>query len=167
MQIKLCYINQHWYVYIYVSDNEAKEVETKTTRHDNNDRGIYRLTKYTHPEVPEFYSFGFMADNPKERPGHGGEWSSNEGNINKVFGVNIWGVAINQMSLSVPFEWLVKLLGEDVDWQDDDIYTKKIVNVKGIENKDHRWVILDDGKWRILEDSSYESMRSMRFSTHR
>lgn len=162
MQIKMCYINQHWYVYLYVND-VFNAHEVKTVR---NDRGVYRLSKFSHDEIPEAYNFGFMADNPQERPGHGGEWSSNSNAINQAFGTNIWEIAVNNVSISVPFDWLVKLLGDDVDWQDDDIYIKWIKNVKGIENKDHRWIILKDGKWEIEKDSSYESMDCMIYSSH-
>jgi hypothetical protein len=163
MQIKLCYINQHWNIYLYI-DGQFQEGETKTSR---NEKGVYRLTKYSHPEIPEAYSFGFMADNPRERPGHGGEWSSNESTIGDVFDINIWGIAVNHVHLGVPFEWIVKLLGNDCDWQDDDVYTKWVKNVKGIENKDHRWIVLNNGKWELEEDSSYKSMKCMIYSSHR
>lgn len=141
MQIKLCYFNQHWNIYLYTKggyDSWINDVET-TTITDN--RGEYRLRKYNQGTIP-LYAFGFMAKEPKERPGHGGEWSSNSTQINKVFGTDLYEVAVDQISAAVPLEWLKEQLGDRVVWSSDPIYREFITEIKGEENQYHKWVEL-------------------------
>lgn len=118
MQIKLCWFNQHWNVYLYtIGGYDSWNVKnTKIIRDERPEHaGEYRLREYDCVEIPIF-SFGFMADDKHHRPGHGGEWSSNSSNINKIFGTNIIEVAVDQVSVAVPIEWLKELLGDNVEW---------------------------------------------------
>jgi len=117
MKIKLCWFNQHWNVYLYSDDSlwignrTEKIIRDETPGHE----GEYRLREYKHAEIPIF-TFGFFADDAKQRPGHGGEWSSNSPVINRVFGTTLREIAVDQMSVAVPIEWLKELLGDNVEW---------------------------------------------------
>ena len=51
--------------------------------------GIYRATAYADQEGNIFYGYGFMADDPTQRPGHGGEWSSNPTRIRQMLGLDL------------------------------------------------------------------------------
>ena len=60
----------------------------------------YRLTVYTalddkvNEEMIDYYSFGVTVEHGK--PGHGGEWSSNSGQINRKFGKNIMECTVQE-----------------------------------------------------------------------
>jgi hypothetical protein len=88
MEIKFTRINDSYELYALVAPLEKvseqfKEVPT----------GIARLTTYQSEGV-NFYSFGLNAFDNK--PGHGGEWSSNSGYINEVFGTDIIECAVRE-----------------------------------------------------------------------
>lgn len=150
MQIKLCYFNQRWNVYLYTTQQgdhgkwkewlHNEHTQTKP-RYDQkgNIEGEYRLRDYQHPEGFPIYSFGFMYNdaNSKHRPEHGGEWSSNSEAINKEFGIDLIEIAFDQISVAVPFDWLKKLLGDQVIWKG-----REIIEIKGYSNKYHQWVEL-------------------------
>jgi hypothetical protein len=90
-------INQHFEPYLEVDSyskifNEIKKV----------DDGEFRLTTYETNEGLKLYTYGFMATNPNERPGHGGEWSSNSTTINKVFSLNLCGIAVKAIGGPYP-----------------------------------------------------------------
>lgn len=141
MQVKLCYYNQHWNIYLYTTEGYTKWLENYDQSTIKIDSGEFNLRVYNHPEIP-IHSFGFMASNPKERPGHGGEWSSNSGQINKVFGTNLYEVAVDQISVAVPMDWLKTILGARVTWEPNSIWGEWIVNVKGEANAQDKWVEL-------------------------
>jgi len=51
---------------------------------------IWRLTTYKLPGTTLLLcSYGVMMTDPKNRPGHGGEWSSRCEIINQIYGVNL------------------------------------------------------------------------------
>lgn len=141
MRIKLCYINQHWYVYLESEGGDSWMKDPITTSVPDA-YGTYHLRKYIHPQGIPLFSYGYLADELDKRPGHKGEWSSNYKTINGIFDVNLWGIAFNQMSVAVPFEWIEELLGDRVEWIDDNVYIKKICSIKGHENIPHKWVEL-------------------------
>jgi len=67
MQIKLCYFNQQWNIYLYTKkgiEGWMKDNLTLTTIRDNDPKhsGIYNLREYRFLDTV-FYNFGFMADN--------------------------------------------------------------------------------------------------------
>lgn len=75
--------------------------------------GVARLTRYTSNKGVEFYSFGVLSSDIGNRPGHGGEWSSNAEFINKVFGVDLiscvvedaegkYAMAVSKISINLP-----------------------------------------------------------------
>lgn len=147
MRIRLCYFNQHWNIYLYTKHGAKSwinfEPTLQTKRREGKDSGEYRLRSYACLEAP-IYSFGFFCDDPKKRPGHGGEWSSNHTSINQVFGVNLYEIAIDQMSVAVPLEWLKQLLGDRVKWQPDEIWGEWIKSVEGGNNNYYEWVELPE-----------------------
>jgi hypothetical protein len=140
MQIKLCYFNQHWNVYLYTEEGYEGWIRKMHQAVIPNEEGEYRLRKYDCSEAPIF-SFGYMynEENAHKRPGHGGEWSSNSMTINKVFGTNLIEVAIDQMSVAVPLDWLKKLLGKKVIWGKSHGWPD-ITHIKGIANEYEKWV---------------------------
>jgi|688.fasta_scaffold17891_19 hypothetical protein len=146
MQIKFCYFNQHWNIYLYSGDGNnslnPKWLDNKETITKDEDGGIYRLTKYEHPEGIPVHTFGFLTHNVKHRPGHGGEWSSNSTAVNKVFNVDIYEIALDQISVAVPMVWLKELLGDKVVWEPDTVYGEWISEIKEYENEQHKWVTL-------------------------
>lgn len=148
MEIRLCYFNQHWNIYLYTTTHEEygaydtwiNNCEEKTIQVDT---GEYRLRKYSHPAIP-IHSFGFMYDeaHANQRPGHRGEWSSNSTAINRMFNTTLLEVAVDQISVAVPIEWLKELLGDRVIWETHDIYGHIITHVVGHPNKYESWVTL-------------------------
>ncbi len=143
MQVKLCYFNEHWNIYLYSEHehtgwlNSTFTVQTVPTENE----GEYRLRTYTHPEIPLLCSFGFMYNeaNKDDRPGHGGEWSSNSMAINKIFGTDLYEVGLDGIGVAISVKWFKHLLGDKLQWQDDDIYGCIITDVKGVENKYMAW----------------------------
>ena len=142
MKVKLCYYNQHWNIYLYSEDQNLKWWENRTLKTVQDNRGEFRLREHKHPEIPVF-TFGFMCNNPKERPGHGGEWSSNSTAINKVFGTDLIEIALDQLACSVSIKWIKELLGDKVKWSTDSIYGHMITEVIGHENTYHAWREID------------------------
>ena len=62
-------------------------VNVKEVKNGNEDR-MYRLTTYRDAITgTNFYSFGVYT--PDNKPGHGGEWSSNAKHINTIFNTDI------------------------------------------------------------------------------
>lgn len=149
MKIKLVYFNEIWNVYLYTDNRnwmfqtpELLTIKDEIEGHE----GEYRVRKYAHPEIP-IHTFGWMADNPKQRPGHGGEWSSNSITINKIFKTNLIEIAVDQLSCSVPITWLKELLGNKVQWETCPYYYgEKIVSVDGFKNKTMGEVVFDNLK---------------------
>lgn len=147
MQIRLCYFNEHWNIYLYSTDHTkygeynlwSDNVHEITKRIEN---GEFRLRDYIHPQGIPVYTFGLMLDNPKERPGHGGEWSSNSRSILMIFNINLLEVALDGIAVAVPIQWIKDVLGDQVIWEDDDIYGYKITHVKGHSNDYMKWVEL-------------------------
>lgn len=143
---KLCYINQHWNVYLYSRSpitwrNWSETYDQKTVP---NDEGEFMLREYKHPAGIPIYGFGYMYNdaNAHKRPGHQGEWSSNCKAINAVFGTNLIEVAVDQMAVSVPIDWLKELLGPKCIWQEDENYGEKIMQIEGEEGIWDKWVEL-------------------------
>lgn len=141
-QVKLCWFNQRWNVYIQTVDggygwNYWTKVSEITKRLNN---GTYRLTTYTSGGLT-FYSYGFLTDSLDERPGHKGEWSSNCSNINGVFGMNITEVGIDSMATAIDVGKLEELLGDKYKFVDTK-WGRDILSVDGIIPKDHTWVTI-------------------------
>lgn len=61
------------------------------------ERGELRLRDHgPHPLFGfNVFSFGYMANEAKDRPGHGHEWSSNEASINAAFGTDLIKVVLD------------------------------------------------------------------------
>jgi hypothetical protein len=148
MQVKLCYFNQHWNIYLYTGTNkgfyDAPWINIKPTEQVivRGDEGEYRLRTYSHPDIPVLCSFGFWYYDEKRRPGHGGEWSSNSRVINEVFGTDLYEVALDQISMAVSLKWLKEVLGDKVVWEPDDIWGSIITHVKGEKNEHDKWVTI-------------------------
>lgn len=88
MKLKFTRINDYFELYADIEplvkvSEQFNEVET----------GVARLTTYQSEGV-NFYSFGLNTH--ENKPGHGGEWSSNSHYINEVFGVDIVECAIRE-----------------------------------------------------------------------
>jgi len=115
MELRLCYFNGYWNPYFYTKDGNYK-FETEHEEYKDVSGGKMRLTKYKHDEIPCLYSFGLTIDDPKHKPGHGGEWSSNSYEVNKLFNTDLKEVVVNQMSVAVSLEWLKELLKDKVEW---------------------------------------------------
>lgn len=114
MEIKLCYFNGYWNPYLY-SSNPSKLIE-EFVENKKISGGTMRLTKYKHEEIPCLYSFGLTVNNPKHAPGHGGEWSSNSYEVNKLFGTDLKEVGLDGISMAVSLEWLKSLIGYKATW---------------------------------------------------
>lgn len=118
MKLKTCYFNQAFNVYIETgTDSSSRDwvmVEEKKIPVQN---GVLRLTKYHYNDL-EFYTFGYWCNNPKERPRHGGEWSSNPDSIRQHFGIELLNVGLDSISVAMTYEQLFKLFNPDV-YQED------------------------------------------------
>lgn len=81
-RLKLMYINGHWNPYLTV--NEPKEkvypAEMNNTIKLDDGQFVYSVSELG------FYSFGYWANQEKDRPGHGGLWSSNSGTLTSIIG---------------------------------------------------------------------------------
>ena len=99
MKIEYIRINEHFEPHFTV-DNLVKvdEVVKETPE------GDFRLTTYE-AEGMKFYSFGLMVKDIGQRPLHGGEWSSNEGSINRVFGLNLTGAPVKNLAGKYPDQY--------------------------------------------------------------
>ncbi len=146
MRIFLCFFNGHWNIYFYGKEIDFKDFTLETR---GNQRGQFRLRTYN-TEAP-IYGFGFWCDNPKERPGHGGEWSSNSDTINSQFGTNLKELAYNQMSMAAPLPWIKEMIGSVATWKKDLYWGEKITHIKNVQNKDHQWVEI------INQNTSHET----------
>lgn len=147
MQIKACYYNQHWNIYLFVKDEEKwweKSTATVKPAPIENGEGEIRLRKHTHTEIPCLYTFGIYYNERGKRPGHGGEWSSNPKFINSTFGLDLMDTSINNISCAVSRKWLKEQIGDDVKWEKDDIYEEYITEIKNVENKPHKWITLKE-----------------------
>lgn len=152
MQIKLCWFNQRWNIYLYTNNQEGDYYKDSNTwsnnplqtviRDENPEHsGEYRLRTYEHPQNIPVYGFGFFADDPKKRPGHGREWSSNSTTINQVFNTNLTEVALDNISIAVPRDWLEKVMGDKVIWTPCRYYGKSITEVPSCPNpKWDQWI---------------------------
>lgn len=120
MKAKTCYFNQAFNCYIETgtdsSYNDWVQIEEKKKGIQN---GILRLTKYQYNEL-EFYTFGYWCLNPKERPGHGGEWSSNPDTIRQHFGIDLLNVGLDHISVAMTYGQLFKLYNPDVYQKDEE-----------------------------------------------
>lgn len=144
MQAKLCYYNEHWNIYLYSKTQEDSSqwkewIKTEKQITKPTDGGEFRLRTYSHPEIP-IHTFGIFYNDSKKRPGHDGEWSSRAEVINEEFGVDLLDISVDQIAVAVPVEWIKKLLGDNVTWQEADTYGHIITHVKGEENIYHKWV---------------------------
>jgi hypothetical protein len=83
IDIKHDYIGSNWNEYF---------VENFTKQMPNGDE--VRLRFYRDGAF-RWYTFGIMSKNPNNRPGHGGEWSSNAKFINEVFGIKLVDGVLN------------------------------------------------------------------------
>lgn len=140
MQIKLCYFNQHWNIYFYTEGGYDSWMNDPEQKVITDETGEYRLRTYQHPVIP-IYSFGYMynEENKSRRPGHQGEWSSNSTAINPVFGVNLYEVGVDNISVAVPMDWLKAVLGDQVVWEKHPIYREWIKEVKGVNPDYMKW----------------------------
>lgn len=109
---KLCWYNQRWNVYLKSEGGYSKwgaPIETKTIE-DNG--GVYRLTKYN-VEGLDIFTYGYLTKDLKQRPGHGGEWSSSCQQINSVFNTNLTEIGLDQIACSIDIDVLRGLLGPE------------------------------------------------------
>lgn len=152
MQIQLSYYNQHWNIYIYSKTKETvgaynewlgkHTTETKPLKEGDKEIGEVRLRTYTHPNIP-LYSYGLMLNEPKQRPGHGGEWSSNSRTINQFFGTNLIEAAVDGIAMAVPVDWIKEILGDKVKWETHDIFGWIITDIEGqTEKSDWKWALV-------------------------
>lgn len=51
--------------------------------------GHFFLRTYVDEQGNKFFTFGYWNDDPKQRPGHGGYWSSNAESIKHHFGIDL------------------------------------------------------------------------------
>jgi len=109
IQKKLYWYNEQWNVYLTSTEGHEgwKEIRINNITKDG---GIYRLSEYAVEDL-KIYSFGFLTHNRDQRPGHGGEWSSNCQRINQVFDVNITEIGMDGMSAAIDIFTLSSLLG--------------------------------------------------------
>ena len=142
MILKLCYFNNHWNIYFYSSDaNKDSWIGNSELTTKDDEKGQYRLRQHLHPEIP-VYSFGFMANNPKYRPGHGGEWSSNSRQILNIFGEDLLEIALDQISCAAPISWLKQVMGDKVIWKEHHIYGHIITDVVGEKSEMYKWITI-------------------------
>lgn len=124
--------NQHGNLYLYGPDKKFS-MEQKVS----NDHGTFRLTTYLAGDL-EIFTFGFYASDPKERPGHGGEWSSNSHAIRQVFGEDLKEIAYNGLACAIRIEDAKELAPQGVTYKgmsdigfhefsmNDSVYMEKI-----------------------------------------
>lgn len=94
-------------------------------------QGKFRLTTYVSDEGIKLYTFGYTVYDPKQKPGHGGEWSSNSTCINEKFGVKIAGCAVKCLSDDCPnvlfsmacdIEWIKSIKPDCLVWEPRSVY---------------------------------------------
>ena len=74
--------------------------------------GTLRLSKYIVNDL-EVYTFGILFDEMRARPGHKGEWSSNEEYIKQMFGDDLVPVGVGGISASIKREDVFSFVNKD------------------------------------------------------
>jgi len=133
---RVCWFNQRWNVYLS-SEGNYDQWQIKEILHKKDNGGEYRLTSYD-IEGLTIYTFGLFLDNPKARPGHGGEWSSNSTNINEVFNINIIEIGVDGLAAAIDINVLKDLLGETFALVPS-IYGMKFISADGNDGGYMEW----------------------------
>lgn len=139
MKIKLCWFNQHWNVYLY-SPKGDRSWEIIEVTHKDQDGGMYRLTKYN-VDGETIYTFGLLTHDLKARPGHGGEWSSNPQNINRVFGLNLIHIGMDNVAASIDLDRLKYMLGAKYKIVETN-WGYEVLDTEESEHTNHEWITL-------------------------
>lgn len=93
--------------------------------------GNFRLTTYLSDKGIKLYTFGYNVFDPKAKPDHGGEWSSNSTCINEKFGVKIAECAVKCMTGNCPgslmamacdIEWIKSIKPDCLVWEPRSVY---------------------------------------------
>jgi hypothetical protein len=79
----------------------------------------FRLTTFVDELGNKFYDYGLWYKDASQRPGHGGEWSSNPTTINRIFGVHIMECAVKDLTGTHPdIKFAMGISVEDVPLPD-------------------------------------------------
>lgn len=115
MRGKLCYFNQTFNVYLYSISERYEDWKTvkETKLRIQNDSATFRLTEYE-VEGFTFYSFGILCDKMEDRPGHKGEWSSNQTMVKELFGLELLPIGLDGIGVSMSYENISKVINPDV-----------------------------------------------------
>ncbi len=109
--VKTCYFNETFNVYLY-TDRTEQPVKVKETIR-NLSEGRFRLTEYTKCGLT-YYTFGLLTHDERKRPGHKGEWSSNEHTVKELFDLDLIGVGLDGLAVSIKHDDLLNLVNLDV-----------------------------------------------------
>jgi hypothetical protein len=160
MLIKAEYYNSHWNIFIHSKSNRSMSVFKDWIEKETeqvipyDDEGEFRLRTYSHPEIPCLHSFGLYLFDAKQRPGHGGEWSSRTQIINHIFDVNLMECAVDGIAMAVDRQWLKDLLGDNAKWAHNDSYGEYIVEIKGRDPKNHQTAFIYVSKDHYEKENS-------------
>ncbi len=102
IKMRACWYNQQWNIHLEgVPFIKEPEVTYRT-----NAKGQFRLTHYGH----DIYSFGYTTFDTDERPGHGGEWSSNSMAINKEYNIQLTEIGVDGFAMAIKTDILKSIL---------------------------------------------------------
>lgn len=117
MKVMLCFFNEHFNVFFYPPKtqerwNKVSEDKKRIIDPETDSLGTMRLTKYMVNNL-EIYTFGLLLDTVSVRPGHKGEWSSNEYSVMNVFGVDLVPIGMGGVAASIKREDMFKFVNKD------------------------------------------------------
>lgn len=121
MEARTCYFNEVFNLYLFDENfNPDNWIKTELQYYELEGYGRMRLTKYACNDL-EFYTFGLFADDPKKRPGHGGEWSSNPMTVKYCFGIDLVNLSLNGFSVHMEYSQIFKLFNPEVYEKEQDL----------------------------------------------
>ena len=117
MKVKLCFYNEHFNVFFNAPKMQEswKKIAEERKRIIDDEKGYegtLRLSKYIVNDL-EVYTFGILFDEMRARPGHKGEWSSNEEYIKQMFGDDLVPVGVGGISASIKREDVFNFVNKD------------------------------------------------------
>lgn len=115
VMIEAAYYNGQWNINL---KSEDIAIEKTNEQEQRDERGSYRLSYYDNG----IYSYGYTVDNDADKPGHGGEWSSNTARIGHVFGIDLIAIGVNGFAKAINVNTLKSWLPDGMKMSDDGLF---------------------------------------------
>ena len=138
---KLCYFNQTFNLYLYKAQGVdwIKRDEQLIEDTFSCGKGVLRLTSY-YFDGHTFYSYGLYYNDRNQRPGHGGEWSSNSMFINERFNTDMFECSLNGIACAISRKDIFRYIDKHVfELQPSSMKDYYIIKSETIIGKYFQW----------------------------